>query len=180
MADLSVLATWLFGAMLAWQPVSRLKHEDPIAATERYRAIASDVARAVGTDKPLFSGPHGRAQTGLVLLSVALSESNYRREVDLGIVRGDDGLSCTLWQLKLGKLGKTADGFSCEDLVRERPRAALAGLRRARASFGACRGLDVLDRLSAYVHGTCVENDPSSRIRMERAMRFFDRHPPPR
>jgi hypothetical protein len=154
------------------------------AEVERYHDFAADVALVTydPEERPLFAGPNGRAKTAVMLLSTALYESGFRRDVDLGIgprARGDGGRSCTAFQFNLGDKGKTREGWTCQDMYADRTLAVRAALTHLRSAMGACRSLPVEDRLSMYTHGQCVAGDAHARKRYGTFASWVARFPAP-
>jgi hypothetical protein len=173
------LVSYLVAAMTAWVPPHALPEpkDDTLA---RYDSIARD-AISVAYDEaeaPLFPGNDGRAQTALLMIAVASLESGYRRAVDDGTRLGDHGRSYCLMQIRVG-MGMTADGWSGTDLVSDRSKCFRAGLHILRGSFNACRKLPVEDRMSAYATGRCTEGEEKSRLRVGRALAWWDTHARP-
>jgi hypothetical protein len=164
------IITWLVAAMFAWAPARESERA-------RYTEIATDLA-AVTFDEaeaPLFSGESGRAETALLLASIAAHESTFRKEVDDGRVRGDSGRSWCFMQLHVGG-GKTFDGWTGQDLVADRRKCFRAGLHIARWSFHSCTGVPLIEKLSAYASGSCGKS-AESRQMTTRAMAYFKHRP---
>ncbi len=174
------LVSYLVSAMLAWVPLYAQTTELKTDALSRYESIARDAATVAFDDQesPLFSGPHGRAQTALLMLSIASYESSYRKAVDEGTGRGDHGRSFCLMQIRVGE-GMTREGWTGQDLVAERTRCFRAALHILHGSFNICHGLPVEDRMSAYATGRCFENAAVSRSRIGRARTWWLNHPAP-
>jgi hypothetical protein len=163
------IIAWALAIMLAWAPPgrSRIKEavETPEAGAARYAEIAREAAQVVfdPAERPMVAGPRARSQSLALLLSVALHESGFRRDVDLGLgplARGSGTDSC-LMQIRVGK-GQTPEGWAHADLVADRKKCFRAGLRLLRRSIGACRSLPPLDWLSAYARGQCTRDEPVS------------------
>jgi hypothetical protein len=179
---MNALVAYLLAAMVSWSPPGdHAYYERREETLERYTAIARDIA-AVALDPaepPLFGGPQGRAQTALLLASVAFYESGgYRRDVDFGIgkrARGDSGRSWCILQVNIGD-GTTAERWTGRDLVDDRQKCLRVGLRRMRQSFEWCKAEAFMDRLSGYTTGRCVEGDDYSHRRMRRALEFWGAH----
>jgi len=176
------LIAYLLSAMMSWAPPASHDYYAPREeTTERYESIARDVAEVAldPNEAPLFGGPQGRAQTALVLMSIANFESGgFRRDVDLGMGprgRGDSGRSWCLMQINVGE-GKTTERWTGRELVEDRRRCFRAGLERIRQSFALCEGMPLLDRLSGYTRGRCEANDETSRHRLQPAMTWWTRH----
>jgi hypothetical protein len=180
---MNALIAYLIAAMVTWSPPA---DHDYYASREetldRYAAIAHDIATVAldPAEAPLFGGPQGRAQTALLVASVAFYESGgYRRDVDFGIgkkARGDSGRSWCLMQINLGE-GATLESWTGRDLVAERQKCLRVGLRRMRDSFAMCKELPFMDRLSGYTTGRCTEGDDYSHRRMRRALDWWTSHP---
>ena len=183
----ALLVVWLTVAMLAWCPPER-GHEGP--ETMRYAQIAwaaLDVAFDPA-EKPLFEGPHGRSKTALQILAIAGFESNYRRDVQVGVKRGKAGDSC-LMQIIIVKARRmvltplmykwvaantTEEGaLSADDLVGEDPHTCLrVGLHLVRESFTICHDL------SMYTNGQC-NHEIKAKHREMRAHQHYKMHPAP-
>ena len=172
------IVAWAVAFMLTWSPPGRSKIKDAIETPEEGKARYAEIAKAAAKvaydpqTHPLYAGSKGRAATMALLLSVAWHESGFRKDVDFGVgklARGSGTDSCLL-QIRVGA-GRTAEGWSHEDLVRDREKCFRAGLALMRRSFGACRKLDQRDWLSGYTRGSCLANEPYSRSRMVQALR---------
>lgn len=206
-SDLNDLRQWMVSRMSSWAPPGRTyipeAKETPEEGQKRYAEIA-DAALAVTFDpseSSMFPGKYGRLRTSALILSIALSESAYRKDVDLNLgkeARGDGGRSWCMVQVQLGapvdgktpkRIILTKDGFAFssdkdvgyggEDLVADRQVCFRVGLHLMRRSFLACRSLPLLERLSAYTSGNCEDGHESSKTRVERAIRWMTDHPPP-
>ncbi len=180
---METLVTYLVAAMVAWIPLyAQHAEESPEQAHARYESIARDVA-AVALDEnetPLFgSGAASRAETALLMLSVASFESSYRKSVDDGIGRGDGGRSYCLMQVSVGD-GFTREGWSGRELIADRTRCFRAALHVLQRSFGMCHSYPLEDRLSAYATGRCMLDVRVSRSRVERAKQWWSIHAVPR
>jgi hypothetical protein len=174
------VVSYLVAAMTAWVPLHAHAEPKPDTA-ERYDSIAHD-AMTVAFDEaeaPLFPGPNGRAQTALLMLSVASLESSFKQSVDYGARLGDHGRSFCLMQIRVGN-GKTAEGYTGADLVTDRAKCFRTGLHILRGSFNACHNLPLEDRMSAYATGRCTPGEENSRLRVGRALGWWDTHAPPK
>ncbi len=174
------LVSYLVSAMLSWVPLYAQTAESKEDALGRYESIAQDAAAVAYDDReaPLFSGPNGRAQTALLMLSIASYESSYQKAVDDGTGLGDHGHSFCLMQIRVG-VGVTREGWTGQDLVSERARCFRAALHILHGSFNVCRKLPVEDRMSAYATGRCFENASVSRSRIGRARTWWLNNPSP-
>jgi hypothetical protein len=176
------LVAYLVAAMVGWVPVyAQPDHETRDEVIDRYESIARDAATvALDPDEtPLFDGPDGRARTALLMLSVASFESGYRKRVDDGRGRGDNGHSFCLMQIRVGT-GATREGWTGPDLVEDRTRCFRAALHILRTSFGICHSAPLEDRLSAYASGSCTAGTEASKKRILRARNWSATHEVPR
>jgi len=186
-----VLAWWLT-VLSGWSPPDRPHHlpdaqESVAAAQDRYLSIAQD-ALSVALDPeeaPLFPGPRGRVLTAGLLLSVAMTESGFRRDVDLGVgprARGDGGRSWCLMQVQAGAgriqvADPLLSTWMGRDLVADRTKCFRAGLHLLRLSMNACSQLALRHRLSAYTSGTCSATERNSMSKMSVFARLWARIP---
>lgn len=172
---LESMAAWLLAAMIAWNPPAQHR-EGEQAATTRYDSIAHDIASVSlePDEAPLFDGPVGRAQTALLIASVASFESTFRKDVDTGTLQGDHGRSWCILQIQV--YGKTAEDWTGQQLVEDRKRCVKAGLHRMRQSFTMCKHLPLIDRLAGYTLGQCKE-EPKAEWRTRRALGWWKGHP---
>lgn len=193
--------------MVAWELLGKATNKDALETTsetlERYKSIARDAISVVydPTETPLFSGPQARAKTLATVLSVASTESHFRRDVDFGIgeqSKGDHGRSWCLMQIQLGREinGKTrtrivlndsgysftrnpSEGLGGEDLVADRKSCFRAALHMMRVSLRTCSHLPPEERLSVYASGNCISGRKASRIKMNRANYWLRSSAPP-
>jgi hypothetical protein len=180
---MDLVVDWALAFMMAIAPPGPWRGESRDETVAHYRQIAAD-AVAVAYDaetSPLFPGKDGRARTALLLLSVAFHESSFRRDVDLGIgphARGDSGQSWCLMQMQVGD-GRTIEGWTGPDLVRDRKLCFVAGLAAIKRSFFACRANPTTERLNAYTSGSCAGGAARSRDRVGAALSWIARRPAP-
>ncbi len=169
---LELVTTWLVGAMIAWVPLQR----DGDHA--RYERIARDIAEVAFDDseQPVFTGEMGRAKTALLIASIASFESQYRADVDDGRTTGDHGQSFCLMQVRVGG-GKTAEGWTGQDLTSDRKKCFRAALKRIRISFDWCKDHAIEDRLAGYTSGLCRDGEQLSRNRFWRARNYWSKTP---
>jgi hypothetical protein len=171
------VAAWLVTAMMAWSPPITKTSEGIRAEQARYEMIAKDFATVTmdPIEKPAFEGEDGRSKTALLMAAIASFESGYRADVDDGRTRGDHGTSVCLMQVRV--IGKTREGYTGDDLVKDRSKCFRVALRIIRESFAWCKDRSIEDRLGAYTSGTCKDNEPLSRNRFGRARAFWKDHP---
>jgi hypothetical protein len=176
--SIATLSAYIVTAMVAWMPLKVHYREGEAAARERYEAIARDIATVAldEAETPLFAGEDGRTQTALLVASIASYESYFRADVDNGKARGDHGVSWCLMQVQVH--GKTAEGWTGEELIQDRTRCIRAGLHRIRQSFTWCKHLPLRHKLSGYTVGTCTA-DTASESRIGRAIKWMKEHPAP-
>jgi hypothetical protein len=74
--------------------------------------------------------------------------------------------------------GKTAEGWSGPELIRDRQKCLAAGLHLIRESFTWCKHMALRHRLSGYTSGSCGP-DVASEWRISRAVRWMKEHPTP-
>lgn len=206
------LHQWLLDRMLSWMPPGRSfipsAKESKEDGSSRYGEIADSMIEVAydPSEKPLFGGKYGRAQTLALVASMSWFESGYRKDVDLGLGklgRGDSGRSWCMMQILLGtpnadgetkkRVYLTADGFkfvypkdplwdkaySGKDLVQDRRKCFRTGLHFARISFRACSRLPVGDRLGVYGAGKCIPGWKPSRYRVRKAQKWLSTSKPP-
>jgi hypothetical protein len=155
----SDLASAIVGAMLWLAPPSGAT-EPAQDTVRRYWSIADDAIAVTDGDTDAIS----------IILGIASHESGFSLGVDSGERRGAGVDSCLL-QIRVGR-GRTAEGWTHEDLVGDRRKCFIAGWRLARQSLGACRHLPHLERLSAYASGACSRGRAASRVRMRTAVKI--------
>jgi hypothetical protein len=176
------LVTYLVAAMVAWVPLYvHPQTESSADVRARYESIARDLSAVVLDDAeaPLFNGPDARAQTALLMLSIASFESAFRKVVDDGVVRGDGGRSYCLMQIRVGQ-EVTREGWTGRQLIENRKRCFRAALHMLRTSFNMCHSYPVEDRVSVYATGHCMLDAPISRSRVVRARHWWAMHALPR
>lgn len=191
-----MVVSWLVSMMLQWSPPERRNSYIPEAkenledARARYTTIAEEfLSVAMSPDAPkLFGGKQGRLRTAMLMSTVALYESGYRRDVHLGIGklgRGDHGRSWCLMQINVGtgtvpSKNPTISSWKGADLVgiRNTSNCARAGLDMLDRSMRACSKLPLRDRLSAYTSGKCQIGETKGINRLNFAFSRFDRNKP--
>lgn len=198
------LISWIVAFMVAVAPPGRPTfvpeaQETKEAALARYQSIATDIVDVVydPKTKPLFKGSEGRARTVSVILALMLHESAFMKNVDEGkgkFSRGDAGKSWCLLQLNVGKgrswswnakhdrLPRRGDdpadiipGFTGPEMVADRKKCIIAGLRGLRVSFSSCPGLPLDQKLRTYGSGSCKKGGKASSVRMHTSFRLWYR-----
>jgi hypothetical protein len=125
----------------------------------RYEQIA-EAAVSVAFDPatpPIYGGKYARSHTLAALLGIALHESGYRRDVDLGPCKPgecDGGKSACIMQIQVGS-GKTSEGWTKADLFGDRDKCFRAGLRLLRRSFITCSKVGPEFLFDGYAGGSC-------------------------
>jgi len=207
--NLNIIIAWIIALIVSAAPPSRRHHIPEARETEqearvRYASIAKDLVEVVydANERPLFSGPFGRAKTVTVLLAIMTYESSFRKDVDEGhgkFAKGDGGRSWCMLQVNLGQenaTGKTPNrivtlptggfrfttdptlGWGGEDLVADRRKCIRAGLAIVRNSFNACGPTTELkNKLKVYASGKCTEGEKESQTRMGLALLWQGRLP---
>jgi hypothetical protein len=178
MIDLNVLTSWLLSAVvsMASQEVAynSADVEDHAAKMLRLESISRDIVTVAfdPKEKPLFQGPRGREMTAVFIAATAAAESGgFLKSVDSGEKRGDHGRSWCIMQINIGK-GKTPEGWTGSDLIKDRGKCIKTGYRVMKSSMSMCKG-SVRDSLAAYLSGNCRVGIPSSRARYDRAMKAY-------
>lgn len=205
--ELGDFRQWIVTRMASWAPPGRSfiagAKETKEDGLKRYGDIADAVITVAfdQSERPLFHGRYGRVRTAAALVSIALYESAFRKDVDLDIgphARGDGGRSWCMAQIQLGRISKgrtpyrvlltkggykilkdSSEGLGGEDLVSDRRNCFRVALRMAVASFQICRHLPPLERLSVYTSGNCDQGRDTSRIRIGKAVEWMKYYPPP-
>ena len=164
--SVAALSGWLLSVMLATVPPggSRYPKEARETAAQgkaRYAAIARAVARVSLDNKeaPVFAGKHARAKTALLLLTVSLHESHWRRHIDLGLgprSRGGGGKYHCMMQIGVPK-GKTPEGWTSDDLVKSRDKCFRRALHIMQGGKKYCtkKGFGPRSFLNQYGSGRC-------------------------
>lgn len=139
--------------------------------TARYDQASKDLATVVTdpAEEPIWPGPNGRLATARLLLAIAWHESGFMRDADVGPcdqkgARCDHGRSFCMAQIQVGT-GKTAEGWTGQDLFQDRTKCFRAALHLVRKSFHACEAQPEVYRLAAYASGMCDRLSGQARSR---------------
>jgi hypothetical protein len=104
-----MIKSWMVDRMLTWVKPGKSFYPMAVETFEegkiRYESIANSVLFTVAKEKPIFPGKTGRIRTAALMLSIAMFESGFRRDVDLNLGksgRGDGGKSWCMMQVQLG------------------------------------------------------------------------------
>jgi hypothetical protein len=150
---------------------------------QRFYDISRDLMEVVYDDNESaiysYQGDLKKEASLFTILSIAYFESGFRKDVDLGIGetgKGDDGKSYCLMQIHVGD-GKTAEGWTGDDLVKDRKKCFKVGYRFIKSSFGACSSLPLDQRLTMYASGNCGNGITESKSRINLAQYWFQRAP---
>jgi hypothetical protein len=186
---MNTIFNWLFAMMISVSPISKQASETESEATARYESIAQDVIDVAfdENEKPLFEGDNGRVKTAALMLGIDYFESNYRKDVDVGSLRGDNEGSWCLAQINLngGKIrinddgsfnylsGNSFEGYSGKDLVHDRKKCFKVQIAILRASFK-CNVFDENQKLNMYASGFCDRGGFASSKRMGLARSFWN------
>lgn len=167
----AALAKALFAILLSTAPPDKtagsLETENQTRA--RYEAIALAIATVAEdpTEAPIVGSPE---ESALVLVAIAKHESSFRADVESGAKRSRMG-ACGLYQA-LPRAGRTPEGWTCDDLVADREKAARAAFHRARSSWRSCGRKDPRRALAAYASGSCKKGLKESRAMVMSARRW--------
>lgn len=184
---MTTMTEWLLAIIVSVANPERAATEDPFPGwaetvaerRERFTAIAADLESFVFDEKtrPVFGGAHGRARTAALVLAVAYHESGFMKDVDIGpcyrgkngqSTRCDSGKSACLMQIRIAD-GKTPEGYTREELFKDRRKCFESGLRLLRSSLGMCKHLPLKHRLAAYASGSCDKGWEGSEVLMSLA-----------
>lgn len=193
-----IIAAYLVATMSAWQAPTTVpfpaalvqKHPDVVETPEqmqsRYESIAKDLISVVYAPSyvPFSSGKDARGKDATFALGVASFESGgFRSDVDRGYTFGVNGQDVCLMQVwmpfYLPAFGVTKEGWNIQDVAKDRVKCFITGTDRMRASWKACAGHHLLDRLAIYTVGHCKSNETMSRTRAGRAANWLAAHPVP-
>jgi len=100
---------WVVERMVMWAKPGITLHPPAMESFDdgkaRYGLIADAALRAASKNKSMFGGSKGRLRTAALILSIAMFESSFRKDVDMNLGnegRGDGGRSWCLMQVQLG------------------------------------------------------------------------------
>ena len=183
-----VLSAWLLSVMLA--TVAPGKSRRPPEAREsaeqgkaRYTAIADSIAKVSLDEKeaPLFAGPRAREKTALLLLTISLHESHWRRHIDLGLgplsLRGRGLYHCMMQIAVPGET--TPEGWTAADLVKSRERCFRRGLHILQRGKKTCDAKGPRAFLNQYGSGSCGGAKKAVAKRWKTFDRLLSKHPLP-
>ena len=182
---MNTLATWILTVLLSIAPPhknSKYSKESEADMKERYISIAKDMSIAIQNSKPLFQGKDVELRTAALLTSIAFYESGFKKEVDDGRSRGDDGRSWCLMQINIGnnhvRVGDdTMRSWTGKDLVKDRQKCLAVGLEMIRLSLNQCSKFKGGSALSAYTTGKCIANEKHAVFRWNFSQRLLNRFP---
>lgn len=175
------LWNYLLVAMIAWCPPAHHRYllthlasdfQRDAYTTARYESIAKDLEDVVENEKPLFSGPTGKAETALVMLSIASYESGeFREDIDTVKGTGDHGRAHCIMQIEFP--------LRPGEVMNDRKDCFRIGLARIRESMKACPNSKKEDKLAVYARGNCHDRwgIANSRMKMRRALNWWAYHP---
>jgi len=191
-------STWILSLLMFVAPPERLAAlpsypgwaETAAERTGRMQSIADDIAAVVADvdEQPIVGGHQGRARTAALLVAIGSLESGYAPDADKGpcwrgldgkSTRCDGGLAVSAWQIRVGA-GRTAEGYSREDLFADRKKAIRTALHLVRRSVNACRREAPLHRLAAFASGSCSRGHQASAARVQLAQHLLAALPPPK
>jgi hypothetical protein len=176
------LVRYLLLAMATWVPhVQHAAVENFDVTEERYEEFAQDTARAMLDEDvdpiPFVPGDeiNNRAESALLLASIASDESYYRADVmscapPTPDAPGDDGHSWGPFQTSRNRRS-TCTSFEG---------AARVALEMVRESWRICAKLPFEARLAEYTDGfrwDTARADRRSRVKVGRMLRFWVAHP---
>ncbi len=163
---------------------------------DRYASIAQDLITVVydPNQKVVFSGAKGRGMTAQLVLAIAAHESGFSKDVDKGPCyregghkgRCDGGKAHCMLQIHLGPDGKTAEGWTGDELFADRTKCFRAGMTAMRNSIRMCSKVHPKNQklwLMAYAGGGCdISNEKAVKGSTELwdyFVKFKGKHPIP-
>ena len=175
---MNILSTWILSVMLSIAPIEKLApvyHETPESMKARYEQIAADMASSINSQPKLFSTDDAEkdaVKEAALLTSIAFHESNFRKDVDEGKVRGDHGRSWCLMQINIGNGHVTVGDSEMQkwkgiDLIKDRTKCFRASVEILRTSMEACKKLKGSGILSGYTTGRCIQNERTAKVRWD-------------
>lgn len=188
---MNILSTWILSVILSIAPIEKLApvyHENPESMRARYEQIAVDMATSINSQPKLFSTEVSAEKNDLreaaLLTSIAFFESNFRKDVDEGKVRGDHGRSWCLMQINIGNSHVTVGDKEMQkwkgtDLIKDRTKCFRSAIEVLRASMESCKHLSGSGVLSGYTTGRCIPNERTAKVRWEYAFTLMNKFPFP-
>jgi len=199
---------WLVAASLTWFAVPSatqpgpfgglaLNGETPAAYLARREAIARDIVAVAfdPSEAPVFDGANARADTALLMMSIAYFESGYDLGVDTGKIRGPQGEVCTMQVMIDGAYRPgvgmvTREGWTAAELIADRQKCDRAALHKLQASRAICsdakhpqnathKALSGADVFSIYTGGRCSDGSRYAAHRVGFARTWASSHPAP-
>lgn len=187
------LMMYVLGAMMTWVPLAEHAPEDVEVTGARYYAVAKSISEVAldENEAPLFPGEDGRARTALLLASIASLESTYTRLIVEGSALGDHGAAWCMMQVhpsggivligdsydyvkhrdQAWLLEHKEDVVTGWDLARDKNTCVRTALHMARDS------MRKTDGTLRFYTGEQSGKSPKARYRLERAERYWTRHP---
>lgn len=186
------IVAWLVAMIVSLAPPERVSKyaypghaETPEAVKVRYESIARDIVGVVFDPQeipPYGTTTLGRLRAASLVVAVASMESGFAHDVDVGPcyrgphnqgARCDAGKSVCLLQVRVGLHGKTKEGWTKQELQRDRKKCITTGLRLMKSSLSSCSRQGPLLGLAAYASGTCGAGHKESKARLQLAERLF-------
>jgi hypothetical protein len=180
------LSGWLLSIMLTAVPPGH--RSEPAEAREskeqaiaRYTAIADAMARVAldPKEQPLFTGEDAREKTALLMLTISLYESHWRRDVDYGLGRQAKRRYRCLMQIAV-PTGKTPEGWTGRDLVKSRERCFRRALHILQRGRKHCADHGKRAFLNHYASGYCDRGKKAVDKRWRKFDELTRKHPLPR
>jgi hypothetical protein len=178
-----ILQVWLASIVLTLFPPVNV-HPNNIDAQQEYVIHVNEVVKDIydivydPSYAPWFSGNRARAHDAALATIVAAQESGgFDPLVESGVKRGDKGASWCLMAMNIGR-GKTLEGWTGPELIADRKKCLLSGIKAIKRSMNACRGYGMLSGLSAYDTGHCIKDESISVRRVSRAVWLVNRKVP--
>ena len=178
---MNTLSLWILNILVSISPPQNQIGESEIEARNRYESIADDMAYAIEFADPIFKGKDAKFKEAALLTSIAFYESSgFKKDIDSGKIRGDNGKSWCLMQINVGtdtiKFGNSdMKSWKGQDLVKDRKKCFLAGIESIKISRNLCSKLSESGSLSVYTTGRCIPNQKEALYRWNFSNYLFNK-----
>ncbi len=166
------LAQYISEALASWVPIRYHAFCEQRRRTEdRYWQLSVAIAHVAMTHEPVFDDDPKHVKTALLLASIASYEgqmvARYMTCKEYGMGKALGPYQCQ---------GEACRPHVCGSYL-QATEWALEGKGQVRESFFVCHAYDVRDRLAGYTDGACQRNWDRSRVRVQRALKYYAQRP---
>lgn len=166
------LAEYVAEALATWVPIRYHAFCEQRKRTEdRYWELSVAIARVALTHEPVFDDDPKHVKTALLLASIASYEGVMIARF-MQCKEAGKGNAWGPWQCQ----GDACKPHVCGSYL-QAAEWALEGKGQVRESFFVCHSYDVRDRLAGFTDGRCERNWDRSRVRVQRALKYYARKP---